>query len=637
MAKTKCLFIPKLLKLTKDRSLIFFSACLSLCHFSSAQTNISGVVNSYYNVVEIIPAKACVRVGNPIGLNQNDKAIVIQMKGSTINTSSSSSFGDTISLNDAGNYELGTICYIRGDSVFFVYMLLNQYTAAGKVQLVKVPEYISANVIDTLKATPWNNTSGTGGVLAIYVDQDLSLNAPISADSIGFRGGGYRLSNGTCNNSPGANAYDYNANSTSPQNGASKGEGAADVAVAQSGGRGAPANGGGGGNNHNNGGAGGANLNAGGDGGGNSSSTGCTLAFVGKGGKALSSHGGKKVFLGGGGGAGHVNNGFVASNGGGHGGGLVFIRADNLIGNNYKISANGQVGGPAASDVASGGGAAGTIIMAVNNYIGSATIAANGGQGGTEDDGLNLNKCYGSGGGGSGGAIYFSGTTPAIPVTVNGGNAGPEVNHDASCNAAVSSFAGSSGQIIPNYTYASSLVLTNNYCSYLLPAELEWFNAQYINGHVALSWKVTQPELFNEFIIEKNSRANDWTAIGQSGSDGNISTYYHDDPSPQPGNNYYRIKLIKENNAFAYSSIRKIFVTRKNELIGIYPNPANKKIFITGINSSSQLILFDQAGKLLWKKNMISNQGNSEIDLPSLSTGIYIIKIGQTIKRLIIH
>jgi hypothetical protein len=501
-----------------------------------------------------------------------------------------------------------------------------------------VPEYTSANVVDTLKATPWNNATGTGGVLAIFVDQDLSLNAPISADSSGFRGGTYKLSNGTCSNSPGANAYDYNANSTTPQNGAFKGEGAADVVAAQTGGRGAPANGGGGGNNHNNGGAGGANLDTGGDGGGNSSSTGCNLAFVGKGGKALSSYGGKKVFLGGGGGAGHVNNGFVVSNGGGHGGGIVFIRANNLIGNSYKISANGQTGGPAASDGASGGGAGGTIIMAVNSYTGSTTIAANGGQGGTEDDGLNLNKCYGSGGGGSGGVIYFSGLTPAIPVTVNGGNAGPEVNHDVSCNAAVSSFAGSSGQIIPNYSYSSSLVLTNNYCSYLLPAELEWFTAQYINGHAALSWKVTQPEVFNEFIIEKSSGANDWTVIGQSGSEGNLFTYYYDDLPVQPGNNYYRIKLIRNNNAFVYSAVRKIFVAGKDESIGVYPNPANKRIFITGIlRSSSQLILYDQAGKLLWKKNIISTQRNVLVDLPSLSTGIYIIQVGQAIKRLIIH
>jgi hypothetical protein len=433
--------------------------------------------------------------------------------------------------------------------------------------------------------------------------------------------------------------YAYNASSTSPQNGAYKGEGAADVATGVSGGRGAPANGGGGGNNHNNGGGGGANLTSGGDGGGNSSSIGCTLPFQGKGGKALSSHGGTKIFMGGGGGAGQANNGFVSSNGGGHGGGIVFIRADNLIGNGYKISANGQVGGPAASDGASGAGAGGTIIMHVNNYIGTTTIAANGGQGGTEDDGLNLNYCYGGGGGGSGGVIYFSGASPGAPVTatVTAGNAGPEVNHDGSCNAAVASSPGLAGQMIADYTFSSSIVLTNNYCSVLLPVELSWFNARYINNQALLNWKVEQPDLVDHFIIERSNSANDWITIHDQPADDGTLTYQFADRSPQPGDNYYRIKVIKKNNVAAYSAIRKVIVPGKNKTINVYPNPASKKIFITGISSSIELSLLDLSGKLLWQKRIIANQSSIEVELPSLPAGVYMLKVDETVKRLVIR
>ena len=201
------------------------------------------------------------------------------MKGASINTSNSASFGDTTSLNQAGNYEIATVCNVIDDSVFFVYMLLNQYDVAGKVQLVKIPQYNSANITDTLKPAPWNNTTGTGGVVAIIAEEDIILNAPIYADSSGFRGGAYVLSGNNCNNFFPTTDYYYDANFGLPatQDGAFKGEGVADVAASQSGGRGAPANGGGGGNNHNNGGAGGANLAAGGNGGGNSSSVGCRV------------------------------------------------------------------------------------------------------------------------------------------------------------------------------------------------------------------------------------------------------------------------------------------------------------------------------------------------------------------------
>ena len=619
------------------RSITLFSAFILLSHFSSAQPNISGVVNTYYKVIDIIPAKACVRLNTTAGLGFNDLAMIVQMKGASINTSSStsSSFGDTISLNNAGNYEIATICYIKSDSVFFDYMLLNNYTIADQVQLVKIPEYLSATVTDTLKAAPWNNATGTGGVLAIFVDQNLTLNAPISGDTIGYRGGAYRLSNGTCTNTPGATAYAYNPTNTT-QNGAYKGEGIADVTISQAGGRGAPANGGGGGNNHNNGGGGGANITSGGDGGGNSSSSGCTLAIQGKGGKALSSHGGKKIFMGGGGGAGHANNGFISSNGGGHGGGIVFIRADNLFGNGHKISANGQTGGPAASDGASGAGAGGTIILHVNNYSGPVNITANGGQGGTESDGGNINHCYGSGGGGSGGAIYFSGSVPVAPVTdsVNGGIAGPETGRDVSCSAIVPSSPGSTGQIIPNYTFSNSLVLSNAYCSILLPVDLVWFTAYYSNGQTVLNWKTAQPELVDHFIIEKRNDNNDWMALYTQPANDGVFIYDHADHLLKTGNNFYRIKVVKKNNVVSYSVVRKVLVPGKNEVITIYPNPANKKIFITGMSTSSQLSLFDQTGKLTWQKKIIASQNIVEVNLPSLSAGVYIIKIGETIRRL---
>ncbi len=445
------------------RLLILFSILPCCLHFSFCQTTpVSGIVNTYYKVIDIIPAKACVRVTNAAGLNYSDKVMLVQMKGAGINTSNSSTFGDTTSLNNAGNYEIATVCHVIGDSVFMVFMLLNQYTVADKVQLVKIPQYYSADVTDTLKAAPWNNTTGTGGVLAISVEEDLVLNAPIYVDSSGFRGGAYMLDNsGACSNFFPADAYAYNGNTLTPQDGAFKGEGIADVVATQSGGRGAPANGGGGGNNHNNGGAGGANLSAGGNGGGNSSSGGCRTTLQGKGGKALSSYGGTKIFAGGGGGAGHVNNGIVNPYGGGHGGGIIFIEAKNIVGNNKKITANGQRGGSSVGDGASGGGGGGTIIMNVTNYTGTVTIEANGGQGGTVDDQLTAGRCYGSGGGGSGGAIYFSAITPPVPVSAISGNPGTEINRSATCNPAIPALAGNAGQVIPNYTYSSSLVLTS--------------------------------------------------------------------------------------------------------------------------------------------------------------------------------
>lgn len=624
---------------------VLFPVFALLSLFASSQ-NISGIVNSYYRVIEVIPAKACVRLNSVAGLSMNDKAMIVQMKGASINTADVTlpTFGDTTSLNNAGNYEIGDICYIRGDSVFFVYMLLNQYSpgAFGKVQLVRIPEYASATVTDTLRAAPWDSVAATGGVLAIFVNDDLTLNAPISADSSGFRGGRHRLSGSSCSNSPGANNYAYPGGASPTQNGAYKGEGVADIIANQNGGRGAIANGGGGGNNHNNGGGGGANLSAGGIGGGNSTSGtfNCRLSIQGRGGKALNSYGGKKIFPGGGGGAGHVNNGFAATNGGGHGGGIIFIHANNIISNNQKISANGKIGGPSASDGASGGGAGGTIIMDITTgYSGTLTIQADGGQGGTSDDGLNEDYCYGAGGGGSGGVVYFSGSTPGAPVTTTAtaGPAGPEVNHDVSCQDTVLSGPGSAGVIIPGYTYTHSVVLANTYCSVLLPVELNYFNARYNSGQVALNWKVGQSEAIDRFIIERSGENNRWAPIHQVSANDAVSVYSYIDASPLSGYNLYRLKIIKDDNKVVYSSVQRVFVPGKNENITIYPNPAHKKIVITGISSSPEISLLDLSGKLIWQKKVVTNQASIEVELPSLPLGVYTIKINQTARKLIIQ
>src|SRR5688572_16840836 len=97
--------------------LLLSTAFFSLHFASQSQTNISGVVNTYHRVTEVIPSLACVRVNDATGLSTGVKVMLIQMKGASINTtSSSSSFGDTTSLNNAGNYEIGTVCVVREDS-----------------------------------------------------------------------------------------------------------------------------------------------------------------------------------------------------------------------------------------------------------------------------------------------------------------------------------------------------------------------------------------------------------------------------------------------------------------------------------------------------------------------------------------
>lgn len=561
------------------------------------------------------------------------------MKGATVTTTNDVNFGNVTSLNNAGNYELAVICGMRDDSIFLFHNLANTYTPTGKVQVVGMPTYYNAVVTDTLRARTWDNATSTGGVVAINVEETLTLNKPIYADAAGFNGGDYVLSNGTCSNFAAANAYIYNASATGPQNGGYKGESIYDVTAVQSGGRAAVASGGGGGNNHNNGGGGGANLSAGGNGGGNSSTAGCTTNLRGLGGKALSSNSGQKIFLGGGGGAGHSNATFTPPVGGGNGGGIIFIHSNNLISNNEKISANGGLGGNAVSDGASGGGGGGTIIADIENYSGTLTIRADGGNGGTENDGGNTGRCYGAGGGGGGGAIYFKNALPAAVIQVNGGAAGAEIGRDPGCNAIIAAVAGGAGTSITNYNYTRSVV-PGNYCSAIpLPLGLIYFKAILRDKKdVLLQWKIAETPGVKKYEIEKSINQVNWITMGEFTAINQENLYEHIDASPSAGNNYYRLKITDANYKITYSTLQKVYVKSVGDRLIIYPNPAKENIIIEGeLPVTAKIRLLSAEGKLIVQKEIITNQQRTQFNLPPVAPGIYLIQVNAVMKKIIIR
>ena len=626
-----------LLLTTSIRSWFFILFLFSTGVGFSQTTNINGIINTYHSVLGVDATKNAVKLDNVSGLSYGNTVLIIQMKGATINTTaSSSSFGDVTSLNYAGNYEIATICSVSNDSVYFFNTILNNYDITYKVQLVKFGEYYSANVTDTVKARSWNNSTGKGGVLAIKVEEDLTLNAPLFADSTGYEGGNFFLHT-TSFCIPSASLWAYNPISGSTANGAYKGEGIADVIATLNGGRGAPANGGGGGNFHNNGGGGGANLSSGGNGGGNFSTTGCTGNFRGLGGKALSSSGGTKIFLGGGGGAGHAN-GTVQPFGGGNGGGIIIVLAKNVIGNGQKISANGQAGRSTSYDGAAGGGGGGTIIMNVTGvYSGFLNIQANGGNGGNEDDDNSLNRCYGAGGGGSGGALYFNGSVPGVTTSYTGGIAG--INTDVNgCGTPVPAANGTSGSAISSYAYQTSVTPSTS-CTVALPIRIIYFNALLTpDKKVKLEWDIANPEEATSFTIEKLNSLNNWTELSTIVAQANLHHYEILDHIPAAGENMYRLRINGKDNSITYS-IQKRVLLKFTDHFSFYPNPARDKITIRGrLNAGTVIKLTDITGKEI--KKIITNTSSSFIELllPPLDPGIYLLCVDNYKQKIqILH
>ena len=423
------------------------------------QAQISGVVNQYTEVLSVDPVTNSVEVANPAMFATSDRVMLIQMKGAQMDESNAATFGDISNLNNAGSFEMATVCDVVGNDVLFSYEIENSYNPSSasnpRLQLVKVYSATDETVNATLTAPPWNGS--TGGVLVLELSGTLTLNADIDLSGRGFRGAEAFSSTYGCSFAVSSNAffYDFAGGVT---RGAEKGEGISNFITNKEYGKGKQVSGGGGGNDHNAGGGGGANYGAGGNGG--SRTTGlfsCKGDHPGLGGAALSGQGysvaNPRIFFGGGGGAGHDNNG--DSDDAGDGGGIVIIIADQIEGNGNAILANGTDALVTGGDGAAGGGAGGSLLLSVNGYGSTAlNLEARGGNGAN----TTIN-CEGPGGGGGGGAIWVSTALGGMVTTdVVGGNNGTAT----SCAATNGATSGGNGAILTSLTIPEEVVNTSS-------------------------------------------------------------------------------------------------------------------------------------------------------------------------------
>lgn len=379
------------------------------------QNCIQGVINHYTPVTGFTCNGNIAVVQSAVSFQAGDLVMLIQMQGGECSLQNDSTFGDITNAGNAGNYEINRIAIVHNNNISFQFERTRQYDIAGKVQLVRIPEYTDVSVCN-LTCKAWDGS--TGGVLAISVSDTLILEGKIDVSSKGFRGG--VLVNGT-NTSNHETNYFYTPD---PIISALKGEGICQIPYAFSSGRGKAANGGGGGNAHNGGGGGGACFGNGGNGGVEFSHTVPDVNTFGVGG-INTAFDLTRIFAGGGGGAGHANDGKGSS--GGKGGGIALIMAQNIIHNGYKIYANGGnvLGGNDNNDGQGGGGAGGTIAVRAENIANPPLLVeAKGGSGGNSIFQQVPSQKIGPGGGGGGGGLLMYHSTTGVDGDLSAGNHG---------------------------------------------------------------------------------------------------------------------------------------------------------------------------------------------------------------------
>ncbi|RXK58377.1 T9SS type A sorting domain-containing protein [Lacibacter luteus] len=636
--------------------------CLSLTVFlipqkSGGQT-ISGVINSYYEPTAIIyygthnsQSYSGITLQSIAGLASGDRVLIIQMKGASITSTDNSSFGNITSIGNAGKYEFSSICGFLNNTIVLSNHLLHTYDVSS-VQVVRVPVYTNVTVTGTLRAGEWDPATETGGVIALEATGTVTLNAAISADSAGFKGGGLFVN--TTDRCGEETAYYYSLAQSSGSNlgGSPKGEGIAYYISSREYGRGKQSNGGGGANVDNTGGGGGSNYGTGGNGGQKSNSFWCSANTVGLGGVALNSYGypasvtatstANKIFLGGGGGSGEMNNIYDVATGigegtpGGDGGGIVFIKAATLTGNGYTISANGAQGvnpvlpvkTEAAGDGGGGGGAGGVVILNVSNFSGNLSVQASGANG--SNAGFQ-NACPGPGGGGGGGVIWSSGSLPGTVTTnVTGGASGIIKNapsHNPPCEGSANgAVAGSNGLIQSGYVAPQGNISIN--CSILPLDLLKQFTGKRNNQLIQLNWSLINAEQVKKVVLEKKTGNGAFISVTEQQLPVE-NGFYVDEINAAPVT--YRLLLFASDGAVQYSK-HLFFDAAKNASFNLYPNPVSDKVTVQlPVNTKGKTIIAitDVNGKQLLQQEILIQPSQTilELSLKQLPVGIYQIRL----------
>ncbi len=170
------------------------------------------------------------------------------------------------------------------------------------------------------------------------------------------------------------------------------------------------------------------------------------------------------------------------------------------------------------------------------------------------------------------------------------------------------------------------------------------FTGEINNGKGILNWQTLQESNTQKFVIEKSADGNNFDSVGVAAAKGNNSSYQFTDEDLFPGNNYYRLKIVANNNTVQYSNVVLLATTIQSFSINkIYPNPVVSNVNIEIEVDKKQLItlqIFDALGKKMinLKADLQIGINNKQISMTGLAAGVYFLQIrnesNEVVKRV---
>ena len=173
-----------------------------------------------------------------------------------------------------------------------------------------------------------------------------------------------------------------------------------------------------------------------------------------------------------------------------------------------------------------------------------------------------------------------------------------------------------------------------------LPIELLNFSGKYnvATNSNDLYWSTASEFNNNYFEVMKSADAKYFSSIGKVSGVGNsnqLNNYNFTDKTSINGTNYYYLRQVDFDGNVSISNAILICGNEEGKMISLYPNPASNTIQFQFLRSNAiyDLEVFNETGKQIVMQQAITvgNEENNSIDISSLASGIYFLKITDKI------
>lgn len=175
-----------------------------------------------------------------------------------------------------------------------------------------------------------------------------------------------------------------------------------------------------------------------------------------------------------------------------------------------------------------------------------------------------------------------------------------------------------------------------------LPVELVSFDAFPNESDVIIRWETAAEKDNDYFVVERSTDLQNWNKVGEidgAGTSALHRIYVLKDEAPLYGESYYRLKQF-DYNGQSETHAPKTVLFYPEEGISVYPNPAKERVLVDGLNDHvSRIELINARGQIA-KTFMSSQEMKQELDLQSLTPGMYTVQVimerGTAIRKKLI-